>query len=285
MQADIAPDIVRSIKVSKDRLGSAGRKIANMVIEHPEKVIHLSISEIASAVDVSEASVVRFCQEFGYKGFQDFKIHLSQTLVKPVKSLDVNIELDDSAKTLLEKVSNTTIQTIVDTVGVNNEKSLAQAIDLLANSKRIVFVGCGGSGIIANDAHHKFMKLGLNVISYSDAHNAAQACSVLTQKDLVFIISHSGTTRDILKVAKTAKENKCPIIAVTRVANTPLSRLASVVLPTSSPESQYRSEGVSSRVAQLCIIDALFVGVYVSSETRFTDPLQKTRRALSDFRL
>src|SRR5690554_1527052 len=110
--------IFRNIKNKMPNMGSAARKLAAVILSESKDIIHLSITEMAEKARVSEATVVRFCQELGFKGYQDFKIHLSQALVLPLKTLDSSIERDDSPKTLMEKVCQTTIQTIHDTLVV-----------------------------------------------------------------------------------------------------------------------------------------------------------------------
>lgn len=276
--------VFRMVKRQTQNSGSAGQKVGNFILEHSRDVIYLSISDLAEQVGVSEATVVRFCQELGFKGYQDFKIHLSQALVAPVQSLDSSIELDDSAKTILKKVSHTAVQTIQDSLAVISPEALEAAVEVLRRAHRILFFGCGGSAIIARDANHKFLKLGLEVLVYDDIHTSAQAASLFGPDDVLFLISYSGATKDVIDIAHLAKANQAQIIALTRFGRTPLGRVADIVLPTSSPESQYRSEGVSSRVAQLCIIDALSIGIFASDQKKFVDALQKTREALSDKR-
>lgn len=278
-------EIFQRIKATMSRLGSASRKVAQAALEDPSEVIHLSITELAEKAGVSEATVVRFSQELGFKGYQDFKIHLSQALVRPLQSLDLQIERGDSPKTLMEKVCRTNIQTIYDTLVVTEEQALAAAIEALANARRIQLFGCGRSGNIARDAENRFLKLGLWARAFSDSHNAAQACSSLGPEDVLLVFSYSGTTSDVLKVGEIAKAGGVTIIAVTRYAKTPLSRMADINLWTSSPESQFRSEGVSTRLAQLCIIDALYAGLFVNYNHRFGEAFQKATSALADFRL
>lgn len=273
--------IFRAIRESMNQMGSAGQKVARFVLTNSRDVIHLTVSELAARADVSEATVIRFCQELGYKGYQDFKIQLSQALVTPMKSLDWSIERGDSAKTLLDKISATNIETIRNTTNNISNEQLTAAIGMLRQARRIVLFGCGGSGIVAHDAAHKIMKLGLNVVSHSDAHNAFQAISVLGPEDLLFVISYSGATRDVLHAVSVAREVGMKIMAITRSGRNPLRDLVNVTLSTSSPESLYRNEGISTRIAQLCIIDALFVGLYLSDENRFGGPLQKTRESLT----
>lgn len=270
-----------AIKDSSCVMGAAGRRLADFILTDSRSVIHLTVSELATKAGVSDATVVRFCQELGYRGYQDFKIHLSQALVAPVESLDWTIERDDSPKVLLEKVSANTIETIRNTSDCISEQQLTVAVKLLGQARRIIMFGCGISGMVATDGSHKFMKLGVNSISYSDSHNAMQAISVAGSRDLLFVVSYSGATRDILHAVALANEIGMRTMAITRQGKNPLRDLVDVALSTSSPESFYRVEGMSTRIAQLCIMDALFVGLYLSDEKRFGETLQNTRESVT----
>lgn len=277
--------LLRQIRTLRPSLSSAMQRVADYVLQHPEGVIYLSVTEMAAECNVGEATVIRFCQQLNLSGYQDFKIKLSQSLVEPLKSLHALVEPDDSPKQVLEKVFQTTIVTLRDTQSVVDEEQLVRAVEILSNAARIEFVGCGGSGVVALDAYHKFMKLGIPCGASPDAHNARQVCSVLRPGDAVVAISYSGATRDTLRSVEIAKEAGAKVVALTRFGRTPLSQLADAVLYTSSPESRYRAEGYYSRIAQLCIIDALFVGVYLTDEKRFLQALSRTRNSLTDTRL
>lgn len=277
--------LLRQIRSLQPDLGSAMQRVAEYVLRHPERVIYLSVTEMAAECNVGEATVIRFCQQLNLSGYQDFKIKLSQSLVEPLKSLHAVVEPDDSPKQVLDKVFQTTIVTLRDTQSVIDDEQLVRAVEILSKAARIEFVGCGGSGVVAMDAYHKFMKLGIPCGASPDAHNARQVCSVLRPGDAVVAISYSGATRDTLRAVEIAKEAGAQVVALTRFGRTPLSQLGDAVLHTSSPESRYRAEGYYSRIAQLCIIDALFVGVYLTDENRFLRALSRTRNSLTDTRL
>lgn len=277
--------LLRQIRLLQPGLSSAMQRVAAYVLEHPQRVIYLSVTEMAAECNVGEATVIRFCQQLNLSGYQDFKIKLSQSLVAPLKSLHAEVEPEDSPKQVLDKIFHTTITTIQDTQSVIDEGQLSRAVEILSKARRIEFVGSGGSGIVALDAYHKFMKLGIPCGASPDAHNATQVCSVLQPGDVVVAISYSGATRDTLRSVQTAKQAGARVVAITRFGRTPLGHLADAVLHTSSPESHYRNEGIYSRVAQLCIIDSLFIGVFLTDEKRFREALSRTRHSLTDTRL
>lgn len=279
------PKILAQIEAVRPQLGAAMRRVADFVLEHPEQVIHLSVTEVAEQAGTSEATVVRLCQLLGLKGYQDFKIRLSRSLVAPLKSLHEDITPTDTPYQMMEKVFQTTVRTLHDTQLIVDPQQLEAAVDILAAARRIEFVGVGGSGIVAHDAYHKFMKLGIPGAAHADPHNAAQVCAVLKPGDAVVAVSYSGSTRDTLEAVEIAKQSGARIVAITRYGRSPLARLADAALHTTSPESRYRSEGVCSRIAQLCLIDTLVIALYLRRRPEAEEALERSRASLSAKRL
>ena len=276
---------LQKLHVARSTVGSATQRVIDFVLEHPNDVIHLSVTEVAEGSNSSEATVVRLFQNLGFKSYQDFKIRLSQSLVPTTRSFERRIESGDTAHTIFQKVFATSSLTLSDTLEHLQPEALERSVDLLIGARRITFVGVGGSGIVALDAHHKFFKLGLFCEAVPDPHNAAQVAALLGPDDVMVAISHSGTTQDVLHAVRIAKDNRASLIALTGLARSPLSKLADVTLNTTSPESRYRSEAVASRIAQLCIVDALVVALYLRDEERLGRHWQRARTALTEKRV
>lgn len=277
--------VLQKLHAVRGDVGSRTARVVEYVLEHPNDVIHLSVTEVAERTQASEATIVRLFQSLGFKGYQDFKIRLSQSLVPAAQSIERTIERGDSTRTIFEKVFATSEITLRDTIAHLEPELLERSLELIASAQRIGFIGVGGSGIVAMDAHHKFLKLGLFCQALPDPHNAAQVCALLEPEDLIIAISHSGATKDVLDSARIAKERGASLIALTGLGRSPLSKLADVTLSTSSPESLYRSEAVASRVAQLCIIDALVVALYLRLEPNASDRWRRARGALTQKRI
>lgn len=204
---------------------------------------------------------MRLFQELGYKGYQDFKIQLSQTLHQRSQRLERDIVPGDTSAAVAASVFGMSIKTLQDTLQALEAAPLDEVVRLLVGARRIEFVGSGGSGVVALDAYHKFIRLGAPVGASHDGHDAAQSCAVLGPGDVVVVISHSGSTRDVLEAARLAKASGAKVVAITRYGRSPLQSLADTVLFTLSPETTYRSEVIASRIAQHALIDTLLIAV------------------------
>lgn len=277
--------ILRKLASVRPAVGPARQKVIDYVLAHPDDVIFLSVTELAQQADVSEATVVRLFQDVQYRGYQDFKIKLSRELAPGSRQLDHNIDEGDSPGKVLNSLVNLSVETLRSTTQIVDESALERVVGILAGARRIEFLGMGGSGAVAADAYHKFLRLGIPVNSVSDAHDAAQICSVLQAGDVALFVSHSGTTKDVLEAAQLARDAGATVVAITRYGRSPLARIAHVTLHTVSAETRYRSEAISSRIAQLVLVDTLMVSTYLARLPDSQVLLGKAREALGSKRL
>ncbi|MFB4165359.1 MurR/RpiR family transcriptional regulator [Alteribacillus sp. JSM 102045] len=273
------------IKSSYPLFSEKEKKVADYILENPNEIIHSTINQLAEDMGVAEATIFRFCKRLGFKGYQAMKIALASEVVSPMKDIHETIQEDDDEKDIAEKVFKSNIRTLEDTLQVFNKDHLQQAVDAILHANRTEFYGNGGSGIIAMDAHHKFMRTGLTTFAYQDSHFQMMSASQLTEKDAVVIISHSGANRDMLDTLEMVTEKGAVTIGITTLAKSPLSEKVDIPLYTVSQETDFRSEALASRLAQLSIIDALFVNVAKKRKERMNVSLQNIREAISRKRI
>ncbi|WP_457330942.1 MurR/RpiR family transcriptional regulator [Salibacterium sp. K-3] len=268
------------------QMSAKEKRIADYIMEDPQRIIHSTINTIADDLDVADATVFRFCKTIGFKGYQAMKIALAtENTSSTVKDIHETIQEEDTNQTIIEKVFHANTRTIEDTLQLLDPSQVEMAVHAMLNARRTEFYGNGGSGVIAVDAHHKFMRTGLETAAYQDAHFQLMAASLLTPEDVVFLISHSGTNKDILLALETAQEKGATTISITSVQKSPLSKQADISLHTASQETDYRSEALSSRLAQLSIFDALYVCVSMQRKDDMQSSLQNIREAISKKRM
>lgn len=274
-----------AIRGSYRHFSEKEKKIADYVLNDPKNIIHLTINQIADELGLAESTVFRFCQRIGFKGFQAFKISLAAEVVAPLKDIHEKIEEGDSISTVTEKVFRSNIKTLEDTLQIVDAEAMAQATEKLMAARKIDFYGNGGSAMVAMDGYHKFVRLGLQVSMNLDSHMQLMAASQLRSDDVAIVISHSGTTTDVLDVLRVLKEKGVTIISVTNFAKSPLSKDADIALYTVSEETDFRSEALSSRIGQLSLIDALYTNLMIARGNEGKKALQDMREAMSHKRL
>lgn len=276
-----APDMLNRIQANKAGLRRSERKVAELVLAQPQAAINSSIGELARRACVSEPTVIRFCRALGCAGFQDFKLKLAQSLASGVPYVHTDVQPNDSPAELADKVFDRSIATLLQVRNRLDQEALRRAIDILAAATKIEFYGHGASGIVAMDAQHKFFRLGVPVVAYSDPHTHSMSAAIMQPGNVVVAISHTGRSMDLLVSVRLALEAGAQVIAVT-AAGSPLAGLATVALCSDTSENTDTYIPMTSRIVDLVIMDILAVGVALRRGPELVQQLQKTKRILTE---
>ncbi|GEM46748.1 MurR/RpiR family transcriptional regulator [Deinococcus cellulosilyticus] len=275
------PPLLRKLHVMREEVGAASVRIIDTILANPEEFLHWTIADLSAVSNSSEATVVRLVQGLGFRSYQEFKLKLSRTLASSDRDASQQvIQPFDAPEQILQKVFESSSTSLSDTLEHLEKDAFAKTVDVLSQARRIEFLGVGASAIIAQDAHQKFLKLGLLCGVHTDTYNMTQVCALLEPADVAFAISYSGNRAEVLNAAKLARDNGAQVIALSGLGRTPLSRLAHHTLTVSATESPYRPEHVASRLAQLCIVDALVASLHVLGEPFSSRRINKIDQAL-----
>lgn len=274
-----------NLKSKMNILTSAEQKIGKYVIENYDKVLHLTVTELAEQADSSEATVVRFCRHIGYKGYQEFKINLAKDEMAPFKHLNTSLEMEDTPKQIISKIISLEIETLQETIHTLDEREIERAARAILNADRIVFFGSGGSGIVGLDAVHKLLKIGIQAFAQRDGDIQAMSASLLKEGDVAFGISHSGANASVTEALKLAKSNGALTIGLSTLERTPMAKYCDILLLTSIKETIFRSESVTARIAQLSVIDILVAAISLLDYKNSYKAIQKTRNATANHKL
>jgi RpiR family transcriptional regulator, carbohydrate utilization regulator len=265
-------------------LRAAEQRVADFILAHPDELIYLTVTELAERTNTSESTVVRLCQKIGYKGYQEFKIVLARDLVEPTTEIYAAIEPADDLATVKTKVFQANAQALRDTIEVLDDEQLQRAVDAIAAARRVDVYGVGGSGPLALDAYHKFLKLGLQAVAISDGDMMAMSSAGLASGDVALGISHTGASRDVTDALNRAKANGATTIGITHRPTSPITKVSDITLVTAAKQTAFRSDASSSRIAQLTIIDTLYVGVAHKNHERSLVMIERTREATAQKR-
>ncbi|MFN2460572.1 MAG: MurR/RpiR family transcriptional regulator [Candidatus Velthaea sp.] len=260
-------------------LRTAEQRVADFILRHPDDLIYLTVTELAERTNTSESTVVRLCQKIGYKGYQEFKIVLARDLVEPTSEIYAAIESGDSLQTIKTKVFQANAQALRDTIEVLADAELEAAVKALARARRVEVYGVGGSNPLALDAYHKFVKLGVPAVALSDGDMMAMSSALLGKSDVALGISHTGASRDVTDALSNAKRNGATTICITHRSTSPITKVADIKLFTAAKQTAFHSDAGSSRIAQLTIIDTLYVGIALQDYERSVSTIGRTREA------
>jgi len=247
---------VLNIKIHYQELSKAEKKIADFLMQNPNRILPLFITDLAEKCGTSQATVVRFAKRLGYDGYQQLKIAIAQDANN--RPINENITPNDSAGDIFKKVCDDIYCSLEKTKKVIDSNLLDACCKAILSADRILVFGLGNSASIATDASHKIFRLGLNAHSYTDNHMQAIAAAHTDKNSVVIGISHSGASRDIVQAMQLAKQNGATTIALTNLGKSPICKVSDIILPTVSDETNYRILGLSSRISQLAIVDTLY---------------------------
>ena len=253
------------IQSSYDSLSKAEKKVADYFLDNIEDVFNKPIAQLAQEAGVSKVAWVRFCKDIGYDGLKDLKKALfAQMREKPDDTAaDPFSDVRDIAdtKSLIEGIKYNSIRALQDTAEMLDPDSLEKAARAILNARSVRIFGVGASGMVGNDLHSKLMRINKNSYFGADHHTQLTYAASMTSQDVAVLISMSGTTSEVLELLSLIKRCNTPSIALTKYSKTPLALNADTVLYISTQEITMRSGAMSSRLAQLMVIDALFTAV------------------------
>lgn len=286
------------IKASITSLAPAEQRVAQLVLEDARLFATQPITVLATRAHVSKPTIVRFCRSMGYDGLSDFKLKLAGNVNEGVPNIHRSVDVDDKTSDVVVKVIDNTVAAFLRYRNEANTAAIEKATDAILNAyhtgKRIEFFGAGNSGIVAQDAQHKFFRLGITSIAYSDGHMQVMSASLLGPGDCVMVISNSGRTRDLIDAAGIARKNGATIIVIT-VTGSPLANMASqaktpkkedgyIHLAANHPEGYDRYSPMVSRLLHLMVIDIVATCVALRIGARLQPLLKEMKSNLSSKR-
>ena len=243
-----------------------------------------SLKEAAVETSVSEAMVVKVAKKLGFSGFRDLRSGLVEYKKSESANLYHEISAHDSSAEVIQKVFKTSMQALEETVAILDVDAFDRAADILHNARYRDFYGIGGSAQIARDVAHKFLRIGLRASVYDDAHMMMMSAAVLKPDDAVLVFSHSGNTSAVLEPLKLARKNGARTIVVTNYDRSPIADAADVTLCSTAQGSPLLGENAAARIAQLNILDALFVAIAQKDFANAEKNLSKTMSAVQEKR-
>jgi DNA-binding MurR/RpiR family transcriptional regulator len=277
----VIDNVLTRIRVRQASLGPSTRSIADYILKNPRQVVGMSVTELAEATGASDGSVINLCRQIDLTGFQQLKLSLAQEVVQPVQFIHEDLQPQDDTTTVCRKMFHAGIQALRDTLSVLDPDAVAEAVKVIRGADRVEIYGIGSSAPIAEDAQYRMLRIGLNAKVVVDSHVQAISASRTGPDVAVLTISHSGATHETLASTRLAKEAGAKTIIVTNFANSPLQAYADVRLFTMARETKFRTEAMTSRIAQLCVLDALIAALALADYERATETLRKTFDVLS----
>ncbi|WP_258946912.1 MurR/RpiR family transcriptional regulator [Lentzea californiensis] len=270
-------------------LARAEQRVAKVVLENPGTVAHRSITEVAEQAGTSETTVTRFCKAIGVGGYPELRIALAadtaRSQARANHDMGGDIGPGDDLKQVVGKVAFADARAVEETAEQLDVESLEKVVQAVAGARRVDVYGFGASAFVAFDMQQKLHRIGLTCFAWNDTHIALTSAAVLTPADVAVGISHTGSTAETVEALRVARETGATTVALTNFPRSPITEIADHVLTTAARETTFRSGAMASRIAQLTVIDCLFIGVAQHHVDTAKTALEATYEAVSGHRL
>ena len=253
-------EFLATLKAKKLSLSAAEQRIVQYIIDHPDMVPFSSVSELAESGEVSVATVSRLPRKLGIKNLRDLKIAVARD-VQPASddSMYSGAAPRDSDEDIVYKVFAGNMASIRDTLSLLNTADLIRCAKQVNAVRRLIFIGVGGSGHLALDTVLRFSHMGYHADAYTDAYQIITRTLNVGARDVVIGISHSGRSTATVKGLEQAREGGAFTIGIANYLNSPLHDFSDIFFCTAFPEPKVRVTALSSKISQMCLLDALYL--------------------------
>ncbi|WP_102957686.1 MurR/RpiR family transcriptional regulator [Mangrovicella endophytica] len=251
-------------------------RVADAVLAQPDTTLYQSITELAESSNSSEASVMRFCRDLGFSGFQDFKLALAKELATDGRSAGAGSPADD-----IQRLVETAVVALRETEQLIVRADIETAAEKLLSATFVECFGVAASAITAQYLAYKMSRIGRVCRAASDAPLAVMAARTATSGAVQVVVSSSGSTIDAVRVAEVAKANGTFVIGITNRAKSPLVASCNLSLVASWPETPLTGGAFPSKISQLLIVDAL-IGEMGRQDPNCLVTAEKTAEVVSD---
>ena len=268
------------IEQSVSQLSPAEKRVADWVLAHPREATDATLADIARECGTSQPTVIRFCRSVGLGGFRELALRLTEALSQPASFVHRDVEPGDATSDACAKVVDASIQSLMDLRGSLSSMDIDTAVTQLRSARQIAFIGLGGSGHVAADASHKFFRLGIPCFALTDLPSILQFCAIAGPQDVLVITSHSGGWQQLCDASAQAKAQGAFVVGLTD----PYSAMASsvsLVLPCTGLEDTSVYTPMTSRLAQLALLDAVHVSLALAMGDDAVSNLKRSKQALS----
>jgi DNA-binding MurR/RpiR family transcriptional regulator len=256
-------DVLVTIRALLPSLAPVERRVAQQVVADPYGTAMQSISELAASCNTSATTVVRFCRAIGLRGYPELRIALAGAAAQASAMAAVEPSHDilpgDDPAAITAKIARADARAVTDTARHLDITALVQVVDVVADARRIDIYGVGASGYVALDLQQKLQRIGKPAFAWPDSHMAVTSAALLGPADVAIALSHTGSTADTIDALREAAGHGAHTVAITNFPRSPIASVADLVLLTAAHETAFRSGAMTSRIAQLTVVDCLFV--------------------------
>ena len=272
--------MLRTISNALPQLSPSERRVGQWVLKHPKEAANITLARLARECETSEPTVIRFCRHVGLGGFRELAIRLTEALSRPATIVHRDVGPDDSSSDAVIKVMDASIRSLIEMRAQLSSMPIDAAVNAMSSARQIAFAGLGASGHVARDASHKFFRLGIPCTSLRDTTMILQFAAIVDPDDVLVLLSHTGRWPELANAARLARERGATVIALTN-RDSKIAEEAGLLFPCKVIEDTSVFTPMSSRLAQLALLDAIQVALALTRGETASENLRRSKDALS----
>ena len=283
-------NVLNSISSLYQSLTKTEKKIADVITQSPNVVTQYSLAQLAERLDVGEATLVRFCRTLGFKGFSDFKLAFSIDLAKTREGrddtvLETEILPNDDSQTIAHKLQSAINAVMDETINLLDFHQLEVVVEAIRGANKVFLFGVGSSGVTAEEAKNKLMRIGMQVDASGNNHFMYMQVALLRKNDVAIGISHSGYSQETAHALKIAKENGATTVALTHSMRSPLTEHADFVLVNGNKQGKLQGDSIGTKTAQLFVLDLIYALLVQAEQDKAIKTKEKTLNVILEQRI
>ena len=283
-------NVLNSISSLYQSLNKTEKKIADVITQSPNVVTQYSLAQLAERLDVGEATLVRFCRTLGFKGFSDFKLAFSIDLAKTREGrddtvLETEILPNDDSQTIAHKLQSAINAVMDETINLLDFHQLEVVVEAIRSANKVFLFGVGSSGVTAEEAKNKLMRIGMQVDASGNNHFMYMQVALLRKNDVAIGISHSGYSQETAHALKIAKENGATTVALTHSMRSPLTEHADFVLVNGNKQGKLQGDSIGTKTAQLFVLDLIYALLVQAEQDKAIKTKEKTLNVILEQRI
>ncbi|SOC41284.1 MurR/RpiR family transcriptional regulator [Salinicoccus kekensis] len=270
--------VLSQINKRQEYMTPVEQRIANFILENPRKIINMPVKDIAFNSNTSDAAIVRFAKRVGLAGIKELKVELAKelhTLEKEKISRVIDLEADNH-RDIFDKVFKNTIQALYNTEKIVSREVMEEAAHLILKADNTFIFGVGDSANVGHDIEQKLHRVNVNAFFTADKYLCLTRLSNAREDDVLFVITLSGKTAEVIEVVKKAKALGIKIVILTQNHASIAKRHSDLAIEITEEETNIQYMNMTSRIAQLVICDVLFFYVCRELGSSAYDTIMKT---------
>lgn len=283
MNSKKSESLIPQIRMIQESMTVTEKKIVEWLLNPKNLTSKTALHTVAENLSVSEALIVKVAKLLGFNGFRDLRAQLS-FYFHDKNAINIELSEEHTVHELVHKVFDISLQTIKEGKSIVNSQVIETAAKCFFHARNRDLYAAGGSNTVTDDIAHKFLRLGIRCNTYRDIHLMMMSASMLTEDDVVVVVSHSGKTSDLLEAVKVARNNGAKIICITHSYISPIAELSDFIICTPAPDTPLLGKNASARILQLILVDAFFVAVARQNMAFSEVNLDKTSHITDYFR-